>query len=55
MKLESISIDKEVLGGTPIFLGTSAPAQSVFDWQETETLKEFLKNFPSVGRSKATA
>ena len=51
--IKSISIDKEVLGGTPVFRGTRVPVQSLFDWLETETLDDFLENFPSVQRKQA--
>ena len=48
-----INIDPEILGGTPVFYGTRVPIQSLFDWLETETLDEFLENFPSVKREQA--
>ncbi len=53
MRIKSITIDKEILGGTPVFSGTRVPVQSLFDWLETETLNEFLENFPSVKRKQA--
>lgn len=48
-----INIDQEILSGTPVFNGTRVPVQSLFDWLETETLDEFLENFPSVSRKQA--
>ena len=48
-----ICIDPEIMSGTPVFTGTRVPVQSLFDWLETETLDEFLENFPSVSRSQA--
>lgn len=53
MKLASISIDKEVLSGAPVFTGTRVPVQSLFDWLETDTLDHFLENFPGVKREHA--
>ncbi len=53
MKSEEIAIDPEVLSGTPVFKGTRVPVQSLFDWLETETLDEFLENFPTVSRDQA--
>lgn len=51
-----VSIDNEVLGGTPVFVGTRVPVQSLFDYLEGgETLDEFLRQFPSVGRKQAIA
>ena len=48
--------DPEVLGGTPVFVGTRVPVQSLFDYLEGgETLDEFLHQFPSVRREQALA
>jgi uncharacterized protein (DUF433 family) len=48
--------DPEILGGTPVFVGTRVPAQSLFDYLEGgETLDEFLHQFPSVTREQALA
>ena len=53
MKSSEITIDSEILSGTPVFRGTRVPVQSLFDWLETETLDEFLENFPAVSRDQA--
>ena len=43
--------DPEILGGTPVFVGTRVPVQTLFDYLEGgETLDEFLRQFPSVDR-----
>lgn len=48
--------DPEILGGTPVFVGTRVPIQSLFDYLEMgETLDEFLWQFPSVKRKQAIA
>lgn len=48
--------DPEVLGGTPVFVGTRVPLQTLFDYLEGgETLDEFLRQFPSVKREQALA
>ncbi len=48
--------DPEILGGTPVFVGTRVPVQSLFDYLEGgETLDEFLRQFPSVKRAQAVA
>ncbi len=48
--------DPEILGGTPVFVGTRVPVQSLFDYLEGgETLDEFLHQFPSVKREQAIA
>jgi uncharacterized protein (DUF433 family) len=48
-----ITVDADIVSGTPVFTGTRVPVQSLFDWLETETMDEFLENFPSVQRSQA--
>jgi uncharacterized protein (DUF433 family) len=46
----------DILGGTPVFVGTRVPVQSLFDYLEGgETLDEFLRQFPSVRRDQAIA
>ncbi len=49
-----ISIDPEVLGGTPVFRGTRVPVTTLFEYLENDyTLEEFLECFPSVTRELA--
>jgi uncharacterized protein (DUF433 family) len=46
----------QILGGTPVFVGTRVPVQTLFDYLEGgETLDEFLRQFPSVKRDQAIA
>jgi uncharacterized protein (DUF433 family) len=48
--------DPGILGGTPVFVGTRVPVQSLFDYLEGgETLDEFLRQFPTVKREQAIA
>lgn len=48
--------DPLILSGTPVFVGTRVPAQSLFDYLEGgDTLDEFLRQFPSVRREQAIA
>lgn len=50
-----IHSDPEILGGTPVFVGTRVPVQTFVDYLEGDyTLGEFLDNFPSVRRVQAT-
>src|SRR5439155_7163434 len=38
--------DPDILGGTPVFIGTRIPIQSLFEYLEGgETLDEFLRQF----------
>jgi uncharacterized protein (DUF433 family) len=46
-----IHSDAEILGGTPVFVGTRVPAQALIDYLEAgRPLDEFLDDFPSVNR-----
>lgn len=46
--------DPEILGGTPVFVGTRVPFQTLLDYLEGgDTLDEFLDDFPTVTRKQA--
>ncbi len=48
--------DPDILGETPVFVGTRVPVGSLFDYLEGgDTLDEFLRQFPSVRREQAVA
>ena len=48
-----INVDKNVLGGTPVFKGTRVPIQNLFDYIEGgQTISEFLDGFPSVSNEQ---
>lgn len=48
--------DPDILGGTPVFVGTRVPLKSLFDYLEAgDSLDEFLESFPSVSREQAVA
>ena len=49
-----ITIDPDILGGTPVFRGTRVPVESLFDHLESGvSLDEFLSDFPTVSREQA--
>ena len=51
-----ISIDPEIMSGTPVFAGTRVPIKNLFDYIEGgEDLAEFLDDFPSVSKNAAVA
>ncbi len=53
---EYIVINREILGGEPVFRGTRVPVASLFEYLEGGSpLDEFLENFPSVRREVAVA
>jgi uncharacterized protein (DUF433 family) len=48
--------DPEILGGTPVFVGTRVPVRTLLDYLEAgDSLNEFLEDFPSVTRDQAMA
>jgi len=49
-----VTVDLEILGGTPVFRGTRVPVKTLFDYLENDySLEEFLECFPSVSRDLA--
>ncbi|HEU0008693.1 MAG TPA: DUF433 domain-containing protein [Verrucomicrobiae bacterium] len=57
MKLDGvIHSDREILGGTPVFVGTRVPLQNLVDYLEGgESIEDFLDGFPSVKREQVIA
>ena len=48
--------DPDILGGTPVFVGTRVPVQNLIDCLEAgDSLDEFLDSFPTVTREQAVA
>ncbi len=48
--------DPEMLGGTPVFVGTRGPVRMLFDYLEAgDSLEVFLDEFSSVSREQAVA
>ena len=51
-----IHSDPEIMGGTPVFVGTRVPLQNLIDSLEgDESVEEFLEAFPTVKREQAIA
>ncbi|HWB53635.1 MAG TPA: DUF433 domain-containing protein [Tepidisphaeraceae bacterium] len=49
-----ITIDPEILGGTPVIKGTRVPVRTLFEYLEDDyTAEEFLESLPSVTRAIA--
>lgn len=54
--LPVIHSDPDILGGTPVFVGTRVPVRTLLDYLEAgDPLDEFLEDFPSVTREQAVA
>ena len=48
--------DPDILGGTPVFMGTRVPLQNLIDYLEAgDSLDDFLQSFPTVTREQAIA
>jgi uncharacterized protein (DUF433 family) len=48
--------DPQILGGTPVFVGTRVPLQNLVDYLSAgDTLEDFLHSFPTVTREQAVA
>ncbi len=51
-----IHSDPEIMGGTPVFLGTRVPLQNLIDSLEgDQSIEEFLTAFPTVRREQVIA
>jgi len=54
--LDAIHSDPDILGGTPVFVGTRVPVKTLLDYLAAgEPLATFLDHFPSVTRQQALA
>ena len=54
--IPGIHSDPEILGGTPVFIGTRVPVRAMLDYLEHDRpLTEFLDDFPTVERAQAVA
>jgi len=52
----AVHSDLEIMGGTPVFVGTRVPFQTLLDYLEAgDTLDEFLDQFPTVTRALVVA
>ena len=54
MKSPRVISDPDILGGTPVFIGTRVPVRIIFEHLEAgDSLEVFLEDFPSVSRELA--
>jgi uncharacterized protein (DUF433 family) len=53
---QAISINPNVMHGTPCFSGTRVVVQTLFDWlEEGHSIDYFLEQFPTVRREQVVA
>jgi len=51
-----VHCDPEIMGGTPVFVGTRVPLQNLIDYLEGgESVEDFLDAFPTVTREQVIA
>ena len=51
-----VHADPEIMGGTPVFIGTRVPFRALIDYLEGgHSLDEFLSSFPTVRHEQAVA
>ncbi len=57
MKIAEVIVsDKDILGGTPVFVGTRVPIKNLFDYLEAgDSLEDFLNDFNYIPREHAVA
>jgi uncharacterized protein (DUF433 family) len=52
----AVRSDPRMMGGTPVFVGTRVPFQTLLDYLEAgDSLDAFLDDFPTVKREQAVA
>jgi len=53
-RAELITVNPNILGGTPVFKGTRVPVRTMFEYLERGySLEEFIECFPSVTKEMA--
>jgi uncharacterized protein (DUF433 family) len=56
MKDLVVSIDPEIMSGTPVFRGTRVPVRTLIDYLEAgDSIDRFLEGFPTVSREQVVA
>jgi len=49
--IDAIVVDKDILGGTPVFKGTRVPVKNLFDYLEAgDSLNDFLNDFDYISK-----
>lgn len=53
-KIFVVHSDPEIMSGTPVFVGTRVPIQTLMDYLAGgDSIQDFLEDFPSVSRAMA--
>ncbi|RYZ96996.1 MAG: DUF433 domain-containing protein [Sphingobacteriaceae bacterium] len=53
---EVVTVDKDILGGTPVFKGTRVPVKNLFDYLEAgDAVSDFLNDFDYIPKEYCIA
>ena len=56
MQAPIITVDPDIMSGTPVFARTRVPVQNLIDYlEEGDSIDDFLEGFPSVSRDQVIA
>jgi uncharacterized protein (DUF433 family) len=56
MEKNVVHSDPEIMGGTPVFMGTRVPVSYLFDYLEAgDSIEVFLDDYPTVSKDVAIA
>ncbi len=56
MKSNTITSDPDILSGTPVFIGTRVPLQTLIEYLEAgQSISDFLEGFPTVTKAQVIA
>ncbi|HEC13593.1 MAG TPA: DUF433 domain-containing protein [Acidiferrobacteraceae bacterium] len=56
MKSNIITSDPDILSGTPVFIGTRIPLQTLIEYLEAgQSISDFLEGFPTVTKAQVIA
>ncbi len=51
--MKSVEASPEIMGGTPVFIGTRVPVQTLIDYLGAgDSISDFLDDFPTVTREQ---
>lgn len=51
-----VTVDPDIMSGTPVFTGSRVPVQNLIDYlEEGDSINDFFEGFPSVSREQVCA
>lgn len=53
ISVQEVEVDKDIMGGSPVFKGTRVPVDILLDYLEAgDTIELFLQNYPTVKKEQ---